>query len=516
MQEQAEYEVWKLVENQGRCYASTDCIQGVSLAGYLKYHPIIPRELLLRWMKEIPRELEKFHRCRGNPCFQYVNPFSFIISSEETIYLLNLQSEKQKELLKMMRRRDVRESFLKEDNLYYQRISIPDDIYSLGRMYQYVFAVVDTVPQIRRKDRRKLRKIIAGCLNQEPDRETGKKFKKQYQNFQEISDQFSNIQNEKKIKFKKRLWLPVGAATLACLFIGGVWALSRSVGLKNKPLKNEKQKYAKYQETDSQVNLSKYQGEKEDVLETKFKYDLGFLYFLDLEDYEKSREVFAEISKTDALGSAYEKFSAYLASKEELEEQELEELLGQIEEQIPDQEDYRYYYSLVRGYRILTTDSAKERLIEAGEHCLKLEGWKEKTGEGQKEILTGLADAYEQILQIEEAVRVYEEVLDLEEEDEQREQIYKKLVYLYEKNNNQEKAWEICEQGIKELEKSSALRIQFIRMQCENTSTDREICAQTIQKYLKEVPEIVSSEEFKKLQEIYDIRMEGGNIWVGR
>lgn len=517
MQGQAEYEVWKLVENQGQCYASTDCIEGISLAGYLKNHPVVPRRLLLRWMKEIPRELEKFHRCRGNPCFQYVNPFSFIISAEETIYLLNLQSEKQKELLKKMRRRDVRESFLREDNRYYQRVSISDDIYSLGRTYQYVFAAADTVPPIRRRDRRKLRKIIIACLNQEPDLGTGKKFKKQYHNFQEISDQFSNIQNEKTTKYKKKIWLPA-AAVLLFLLVGAGRILSEGIErIKGQP-ESEEQKEAEYQERDTQVKLSENQETEDGISERKLKYDLGFLYFLDLEDYEKSREIFGEISKSDVLASDYEKFSAYLASEEEFGEKELENLLGQIEEQIPDTEDYRYYYSLIRGYRLLTTDSAKESLIEIGEHCLKLDGWREKdtSGQKQREIFRELAVAYEQMQQIDKAVGIYEELLNLEEEEVQREQVYEKLVYLYEKVGNKEKAWAICEQGIEELEESSTLRIQFIRMQLEDSSTDRQICAQTIQKYLKEVPEIASSEEFKKLKETFDIKVEGENIWVGR
>ena len=218
MQEQTEYEVWKLVENQGRCYASTDCVGGVTLAAYLKHHPVVPRELLLRWMKEIPRELEKFHRCRGNPCFQYVNPFGIIIGSEGTVHLLNLESGKQKELLKKMRRREVRESFQREDNKHYQRISMSDDIYSLGRTYQYVFAAADTAPPIRRRDRRRLQRIIAVCLSQDPGRETERKFKKQYHNFQEISDQFSKIQSENKKISKKKLLFPILAAVLLILF----------------------------------------------------------------------------------------------------------------------------------------------------------------------------------------------------------------------------------------------------------------------------------------------------------
>ena len=78
------------------------------------------------------------------------------------------------------------------------------------------------------------------------------------------------------------------------------------------------------------------------------------------------------------------KLSAYLASGEEMEEKELADLLGQIEEQIPDREDFRYYYSLLRGYRHLTAESAKRQIIKISTHCLELEEWKEKDEEGRK------------------------------------------------------------------------------------------------------------------------------------
>lgn len=515
MQEQTEYEVWKLVENQGRCYASTDCVGGVTLAAYLKHHPVVPQELLLRWMKEIPRELEKFHRCRGNPCFQYVNPFSIIIGSEGTVHLLNLESGKQKELLKKMRRREVRESFQREDNKHYQRISMSDDIYSLGRTYQYVFAAADTAPPICRRDRRRLQRIIAVCLSQDPGRETERKFKKQYHNFQEISDQFSKIQSENKRISKKKLLFPILAAVLLILFFGAGRSVLDGKGRMKKQLEREAQNQTENRESEKPRQAEDTLDRQE---ETKLRFDLGFLYFLDLEDYEKSREIFAGAAKTEPLGACYEKLSAYLASGEEMEEKELADLLGQIEEQIPDREDFRYYYSLLRGYRHLTAESAKRRVIEIGTHCLELEGWKEKDEEGrkQKEILRELAAAYEQTEEIANAARVYEELLDMEESSEQREQIYEKLVLLYEKNNDQEKAWEVCSQGIEELKDSGTLRIQFIRMQCQNSGTDRQICAQTIQKYLKEVPGIASDEEFKKLKAIYDIKVEGENVWVGR
>lgn len=501
MQGQTKYEVWKLVENQGRCYASTDCVEGVSLAAYLKYHPNIPRELLVRWMKEIPRELEKFHRCRGNPCFQYVNPFAIIVSVEKTVHLLNLQSEKQKKLLKKVRRRDVRESFQREDNRYCQRISISDDIYSLGRTYQYILAAVDTVPLMRRRDRRRLRKIIAACLDQEPGRVTGRRVKRQFHDFQQISEQFSKIKTEKKIKYRKKKFFSVLAAALLLFLLAA-----------GKMVSDERERIKRQAE-------ERYKAEKEEeIREINLKYDLGFLYFLDLEDYAKSIEIFSEIAKVDPLGSAYKRLAAYLASEEGLKEEELGELLGQIEEMIPDKGDFRYYHSLVRGYRLLGSDASKQRVIEIAEHCLKLEGWKAKDEDNwrQKEILRELASAYEQTLQTEQAVRVYQQLLELEQEAAQREGLYEKLVLLHEDSKNPELAWEVCTAGIEELEWSSVLRILSISMQCKNSAIDRQICAQTIQKYLKEVPDISSSQEFKRLKEIYDIKVEGENVWVGR
>ena len=67
MEHQTEYDILKLVENQGRCYVSSDCMPGMLLATCLKYRPSLPRDQLLAWMRQILQELEKFHRCRGNP-----------------------------------------------------------------------------------------------------------------------------------------------------------------------------------------------------------------------------------------------------------------------------------------------------------------------------------------------------------------------------------------------------------------------------------------------------------------
>ena len=53
-------------------------------------------------------------------------------------------------------------------------------------------------------------------------------------------------------------------------------------------------------------------------------------------------------------------------------------------------------------------------------------------------------------------------------------------------------------------------------MQCANPETDRQICAQTIQEFLQEIPEIAEEPEFIKLKEEYEIKVEGEEVWVGK
>ena len=69
-------------------------------------------------LKEIAGQLASFHRCRGNPCYQYVNPYSIVRSEDGRIYFLDMQSEANRSKMIFMQRRDIREYFLPPDEKY--------------------------------------------------------------------------------------------------------------------------------------------------------------------------------------------------------------------------------------------------------------------------------------------------------------------------------------------------------------------------------------------------------------
>ncbi len=77
------YDVLRLIEHGQSCYISSEYVKGCTLAVGLRYHPNLSKERLLKWIQDITRQLGLIHRCRGNPCYRYVNPYSIIIVTQE-------------------------------------------------------------------------------------------------------------------------------------------------------------------------------------------------------------------------------------------------------------------------------------------------------------------------------------------------------------------------------------------------------------------------------------------------
>ena len=82
MQQKESYDVLRLIEHGQICYISSENVQGRTLARYLKYHPVMEKKKMFLLLKAIAEQLELIHRCRGNPCYQYVNPYSIILAED--------------------------------------------------------------------------------------------------------------------------------------------------------------------------------------------------------------------------------------------------------------------------------------------------------------------------------------------------------------------------------------------------------------------------------------------------
>ena len=84
------YDVLRLIGHGKNSYVSSENVMGTPLIYWLKYHPHLEKERLFQWMRVIAEQLEQFHKCRGKPCYQYVNPYSVIVTEEKELYFLDL------------------------------------------------------------------------------------------------------------------------------------------------------------------------------------------------------------------------------------------------------------------------------------------------------------------------------------------------------------------------------------------------------------------------------------------
>ena len=287
MGEREGYEVLRLIEHNQKCYISSDYVEGKSLIQWLKYHPNLTKKQLFLWIRDLADQLECIHKCRGNPCYQYVNPYSVIVTEDMTLHFLDMSVESNEKMLVQMNRRSVRENFLPPEVNYYQAASIELDIYGLGRTIQYLLSVTDPIPELTRRETVKFQKIISRCLDGHS--------KRAFKQMSEIQKEIPNV-TEKKSK-DRRIWTKkrtVMAMISICVFVA---AVSVRVIQKKGDEKNAELKM----ESSDGLNMSEV-SEREAFVEAQ--RSMGLLYFLELEDYEKSIQAFEDARRRSDVGKS--------------------------------------------------------------------------------------------------------------------------------------------------------------------------------------------------------------------
>lgn len=357
MEEKRNYEILKFVMHGDKCYMSTDIVKGKPLIVWLKYHAHITKEQFYEWARQIIADLDHFHRCRGNPCYQYVNPYSVIVGEDRKIYLLDLASKEQEDMMHLMQRRYVRENFLSPENQYYQKSEEKEDIYGFGKMIQYVLSSVELEPELKFLESVRIQKIITRCLD--------KQGKKRYQKLSDLSGQFSL--SEKRNGSKKIMYVMIALAVIGLLGLSGNRIVScisgqsrRQGGQDTKLADTERKEDMKAQAYQEQFQELKEQWETErkelqdesSKREQELLYDLAFVYFSQMKDYEVCSRYLEEMKEPDAFAKDMVRLCGMMSradgdddnteKRTEDEEESVEMLLERMRQEIPDEEDERY------------------------------------------------------------------------------------------------------------------------------------------------------------------------------
>lgn len=496
MQQTESYDVLRLIEHGQICYISSEHVSGKVLVRYLKYHPVIEKEMLFGLLKEIAGQLELIHRCRGNPCYQYVNPYSMIMAEDGNVYFLDMQAESNRDQIRFMQRRGIREYFLPSDGKYYQCRSKEQDIYGLGKTFQYILASTDVDPHLNRREEYRLKRIISKAVGKQTSH---------YSNVSEVQRQIPSYKEKKTDKKsenkgkRRKIWCIL---LLFAMAAGGFFFIQQR--------KNEKPTVQK--EID---NLPKRQTENRD----EEYLELALAYFLNVGDTEKSLKALKKIENKTIVKPLRQLIRAYEKKEIPGDEEEYKKDLIAIEnawkERSRQTEEKRKQeiQCLARGYSLLEDEKSVEKVLVLVKEGLQMDYLNDPL---KRELLQYQAEAFEKLDKKEEAAKIYTEILEIETQSGRREQLYKQITQLYESAGRRDMANDMCLQGIKELGESKELKVMHIRLLCTDSAVSREECAQKIAEYTENDGTLWENEAFKKLQKEYDIKAEGENIWVGR
>lgn len=473
MPDQEGYEVIRFVQHGSECQPVMDYARGEIFIQWLRSHPVVRKEEMFYMMRELLKQLVRFHQSKEEHSYPYVTPYSVFLSENREVLLLDFGAKSNEGIARQLKRRSIRNNFFPRMQGVRDEAEIKSEIYSLGRTMQFLLTVQEPEPPMNKLEELRLRRIIARCLGNSRERP--------YEHIEEILKQFPKYKkiNPKLPQILKKFTISSGVLFLVLVSAAGL-ALKKIV-----PAMHETKKSADVQAADiKKIRKDSNAKVQETVSSEETQYnalcmDMGLLYFAELEDYEKSREYFQRAGDSGAA-AVYSRLAGYM-NVPELEDGELSMLLADAEAGLDACTDVRFVQCILRVYEKM--EEVKGELTGEQYTTVALLGEKARTIEGFGEI-----------------------------GPEKRERICLKLAGIYEKEGKMKEAQEVCAEEIRQNETSKKLRLLYMKLQCQDPRIERSVCASTIKEFLDQIPELAAEDEFLKIQEEYGIKIEAGSV----
>lgn len=477
MQEKEGCEVIRFVERGEKCYASTDYLNGYTLYRWVNENQKIEKELLLVWIREILKQLSLFHKQQGNPDYQFLNPYNIVIVGKHKILLMSVE-EAEKNLDEF-----VEKYFTPSDKKQNK------DVYCFGKIIQFIMAHIQCEPYLTKREEYQLLKIVRKCL--EANR------KNQYESIQMIQNNF--IKGKKKERrFPKWKYSRKSGIIIAAIMIFMLGYFIRREGnrITVKPTKIIEAEMAH-----TEKDTSEY-------------FDIGLSYFLEVKNYEKSYECFEKAEGQVRKAKYYKELAGFMLDNSL--DMDTESVLKVLKMQIgqENERDVREILILIRVYALFDTEEAYQSMIELEKMPDIERQWDSLEEALQKEFYEYEALAYEKLQFWDRAIASYKTLLEVEMGEEEREQIYLKLIGSYKEMNDTQEVAKLCKKGMEELTKSVEICISYIENLWADQSLDEAARLGETQRIIEEKPEITKDEAFLRLMKTKGIQVEGERIWV--
>ena len=450
------YEVIRVIQQDSHCHIIMDYVEGEILGEYILRYPYIEKKQLFAWFFQLLKQLEQLEKVNGISDYRFLTPFYIVLKADQTIALLNLKAGANQKCIEGMTTYTFMNRFYPPNGTY-------NDIYSFGKTMQFLLAKTNLTPKLTWREELGLQSIISKCLTD--------KSKKQYQSFRDIAKEFP-IHKKKQGKKLMR------AGLIAVFIFVILWKCYHNI--EGAPITKE---------------------------EEKNYLELGIAYFLILEDYEKSRELFEDV-KYSKEASYYEKMCSYMLGDDNCTVEEMENILEEFVKLCSENLGIEEKCCLVRVYSKMDSAYARKQLLELGTDIIEEIEWDEMEEEA-REIVAGV---YSREGDHEKALEHYEILLS----QRHGEELYHIMSNLYLKCGDVERAMELCVEGMRYHPESCELALSYVRLVCMDSEMTKEEKQDKIKGIIYNYPTLPSQQRFQTLQKEYGIKVEGGEVWLER
>ena len=139
------YEVLRMLERDGEYILSMDCVEGKLLICAVQENDPFPKGEVLHWIYQLTQQLVWYQRKNLGRSYRYLNPYSVVLTKEETL-LLDMEAESNQFVVRNMQKRAMRKHFVRspqEEGLVRNK-----DFYDLGQTVRFLLACADTDPRL--------------------------------------------------------------------------------------------------------------------------------------------------------------------------------------------------------------------------------------------------------------------------------------------------------------------------------------------------------------------------------
>ncbi|MDR1800264.1 MAG: hypothetical protein LBQ95_00215 [Lachnospiraceae bacterium] len=146
MSELREYDVITLFEYKAAHCIRRDTVRGSPLIEFLRDFPIIQKNVLSEWISSLRAFVEGYRDIEDSKGYDYLNPYTIIVSEDNKLYPIDLESESNADILK--------KSMTQAVTKFFHTSSENPDLFALERVSQFIFARSRTISPHMFKERR--------------------------------------------------------------------------------------------------------------------------------------------------------------------------------------------------------------------------------------------------------------------------------------------------------------------------------------------------------------------------